>query len=187
MKALALPLECDPDDFSLVAPARIVDDCTAALSHKERLTNHVVLALYRRRADAFFQLQQFSRAKLDYDEALKLDPKYPETRLRRAEVVGCESLAASIAEIQAILKDEPRFARAYADLGTIALQQGDATKSVELETKALSIEAQLSQPYGVRSEAYLRLGKLEEALHDVDTYIQIHPFAAFTEVPEAPQ
>jgi tetratricopeptide (TPR) repeat protein len=177
-------MECGSGDFGIVAPEKIADACSELLAHKDQLPGETVFTLYERRADAYFHLKRYALATKDYDEALKLRPKDSRTRLSRAQILARESTKASTGEIEEILRDDPNFAPAYMTLAALKLGENDPEKSVDLATKAIAIDKRLPEAYAARALGYMAMDKLELALGDMNTCIELRPFSSFREPPE---
>jgi tetratricopeptide (TPR) repeat protein len=95
-----------------------------------------------------------------------------------------DSPKAALAEVTAILKEDPSFAPGYRLLAVMALNENKPEKAVELATKAIARDEKFAEALVVRAIAYERLNRLQEALGDLNTSLELRPFSTFVEPPD---
>lgn len=69
----------------------------------------------------------------------------------------------------------PNLAGAFSNLALIHYKQTNYDKSLELSTKAISLNPEQSQAYNIRAQSYVQLGKIHEAKADYFKAIELKP------------
>src|SRR5262249_51870151 len=79
-------------------------------------------------------------------------------------------------ELERLLEDSPDFANAWITLAVVSMGKGDFHAGLEKATKAIALGAKGPLAYYTRGAALCRLGKLKEALVDLNHCIELDSF-----------
>lgn len=121
------------------------------------------------RGHALMGLNRLDEANAAFNQALKLAPKSAEARVglgRSAMHAGNYHKAA--ADFDAVLADDPGYIDAWIAHGELAQAQGDLAGAVKAYSTAIDIIPKQIQVRMYRAAANLDMGRLDDALKDVD-------------------
>jgi tetratricopeptide (TPR) repeat protein len=158
-------------------------DYLEALKHYDSAIDPMqpdALALYRRGA-VLDGLGQSDRALKDFNQAIRLDPKYPLAFYGRGILLATRerAYARAIADFDKVLQLEPnnvdaltRRGDAYGQLGDFGHAIGDLDRAVQLAPDDV-------EPYIYRGLVNHRRGKNQLAVADFDTVLKLDPRNVF--------
>ena len=99
-----------------------------------------------------------------YQKSLDLNPDYPNTWLRLAEVLlELNNLPAAQRGYEAALQLQPGMVAAYAGIGTVALRQKNYPRAIEYLSRALDLQPEATQLHYRLAQAYRKTGDIEKA------------------------
>lgn len=133
-----------------------------------------VVELVPESADAHFQLgaalvaiQDFKGAVPELEYAVVKLPRWERARLVLANAYAhTDRLPEAIKQYRDVLEDSPDDYLANLLLGRVLLRSGDAASAVPKLKKAAELQPKASEPHAALSDAYLNLGRNEEAAQE---------------------
>ncbi|MCH8903160.1 MAG: tetratricopeptide repeat protein [Bacteroidetes bacterium] len=142
------------------------------------INNHPLLPIaFNGRGEYYYKQNQFDKAMLDFNEALRLKPTYPEAHYNQGLVYHDEKKneQAYNSYSTAILQKED-FAKAYNNRGTINKILGRIEEGLKDYNQAIALDPDFFEAYNNRGNLSSDLGKYDEALADYNLAIQINPY-----------
>ena len=131
-------------------------------------------AILANRGNAYLDLRRWQKARKDYDEAIKLDPRFVEALLSRALVFrAVDDWDSSLQDCNAAIAIDPTYARAYSERAIAYLyrkQVADAAKDCEA---ALYWQKNVPEIYLVRSRVFCAQGDYQKALGDLNRAVEL--------------
>ncbi len=118
----------------------------------------------------------FDRAFLCVQEALKLDPSLPLGHLQARLLASQPELhAEAIKAYTTLIKAEPAIATYYLERGNLYLENAQYPESLADLSRALEINYLLEEAYFMRGTVYGKLEDFAEALADMQQVLEINP------------
>lgn len=115
--------------------------------------------LKARLGDAYFGTKDIKQATLNYEEAYKLDPEFPEILNKLSTVYLLQSRTADAEKFLGMSAEKnPRDAKVLANLSSVYLSNGKPDKSIAAAKKSLQIQA--------TKEVYITLATAYEVMKD---------------------
>jgi tetratricopeptide (TPR) repeat protein len=131
---------------------------------------------YIQHGQKYYAAGNYDKARLEFRNALQIDPKDPELRFLLGQVAEKTGDArAAFGEYQAALNANPQQADARAALGRLYLYGGVPDKALELAESGLAAEPDNAQFLTVRGAARAQLGNVREALEDAQRAADLAP------------
>lgn len=133
---------------------------------------------YALRAKSFMHRKRYDRAVADADKAISLDPHMALAYVVRGKsgYLGGESSNEQVtSDLKTAVRLDPKIPDGYFSLGVIATVEKDYQRSVDLFSKALTLQPKDSAIFQYRSAAYTLLHKDELAIKDLDMVIKLKP------------
>jgi len=122
---------------------------------------------YLARGDSFSAMQEYDLAILDYDQAIRLNPKYAEAYNNRGYAYYWSNNATqAIADYSQAIELRPNYAYAYNNRGAAYMASGHADQAIRDFDHAIQLQSDFPQAYINRGNAYLRLGCFGLAIAD---------------------
>jgi tetratricopeptide (TPR) repeat protein len=125
-----------------------------------------------RRGALFLQARRYERARLDFDAAIRLDPRYAPAfsgRGRAYHLMGDDDRA--LADCTRAVRLDPRLAEAYCHRAGALCGKGEPGRAVADCDTALRLEPGCALAYSTRARARLLGGDADGALRDGDEAI----------------
>ena len=120
--------------------------------------------LHARLGDALFASKKINEALIAYEDALKIDPKYPAIRVRLATIY---TLSKRLQDAEKVLllaiEQEPQNGEALSNLSALFLANGKAQESIQTAKRALQVKPS-SQVYVTMGAAYETVKDFKNAL-----------------------
>jgi tetratricopeptide (TPR) repeat protein len=128
------------------------------------------------RGDELMRLGRLKEALADFDKALELSPTWSAAHADRAvALVQLGKLDQAKVSLDTALILEADDARVWEGYGVLYLAQDRPADAVDALTRSLALAPGISGTLGKRSIAYEQLGKLPEALADVEAALRDEP------------
>lgn len=136
---------------------------------------------YLQKGEAYFDEQNYDKARIELRNALQIDPKYVEARYlsgRVAEKRG--ELREAVGQYQAAIDENPKFNPARAAMARLYLLGGLPDKATELVDGGLLDEPQNPALLTMRGAIQAQAGRVVPALEDVEASYKLQPIDEFT-------
>jgi tetratricopeptide (TPR) repeat protein len=153
---------------------RQISGCSRALSWMkppaERARIHTL------RGMAFTNKEEFNRAIDDYDQAIRLDPKYLWSWLNRAEAWYRKGeTGRAFADLEEAARLDPNNSRVYSVRASTWWQLGELDKAIADYSEAIRLEPAFSVFYNNRALVWRDKGDYDKAIADYDEAIRRDP------------
>ncbi len=131
---------------------------------------------YHDRGLAKINLGQYSDAVEDYDEAIRLDPKFAVAYTNRGFAKNSlGQYAAAIEDYDEAIRLDPKDAVAYCHRGSAKDSLGEYTAAIEDYDEAIRLDPKDAVTYSDRGHAKNNLGQYAAAMEDCDEAIRLDP------------
>jgi tetratricopeptide (TPR) repeat protein len=131
---------------------------------------------YIQHGQKYYAAGNYDKARLEFRNALQIDPKDAEVRFLLGQVAEKAGDArGAFGEYQASLNANPKQADARAALGRLYLYGGVPDKALELAESGLAAEPDNAQFLTVRGAARAQLGNVPAALQDAQRAVALAP------------
>ena len=147
------------------------DDFTTAESY-----NHRSIDIHIDRAAALYHLQDYDKAKHEYDEILMTEPNNAAAHFGRGlaeENLG--STAEALQDFRKTLDLQSDYAAAFEEMGTIHFAKGDLKNAYDDYTNAIKIAPTVPRFYFNRANALKQDHQIRRAIADYCKAIQLDP------------
>jgi tetratricopeptide (TPR) repeat protein len=175
---LALQVMCSPafaDDADTCVKAA-VDERFAACTRVIAAGQGNLAWAYTNRGDVYLVTGDSDRAIADYDQAIRLDPKYAVAYNNRGSAYqdkGDNDRA--IADHDTAIRLDPTYAHAYRNRGMAYWAKGDNDRAIADYDQAIRLDPKYAVAYNNRGSAYQDKGDNDRAIADHDTAIRLDP------------
>lgn len=156
-------------------PQRTINGCTRLLQ-SGKLTQLDRATAYSNRGSAYVRKHQHDRAIRDYEEAIKLNPKYAVAYFNRGSAyddMGLHNRA--IKNYSKALQINPELASAYVNRGVAYGNKGRYERAIEDFDKAIELNSKDAITYFNRGIAGRRRGKRDKAIADFHKALELEP------------
>ncbi|WP_213742173.1 caspase family protein [Bradyrhizobium sp. dw_411] len=149
--------------------------CTKMLQ-VPKLPPEALSAIYAARGTGFAAKNDFSRAIVDFDEALRLNSKSIAALNNRgaAWLLKGEN-AKAIADLDAAVALDPKNPSIFSARGTLWRQLGEYNKSIADLNEAITLAPKVSQAYNNRALTWKDAGEYDRAIADLNEAIRLNP------------
>lgn len=157
------------DCTDLIDPDRTVKSCTVLIV--EHFGDRCARAMiFNNRAVALSLLGRDEEAIADHDQAIAIDPGYPNAWYNRGHLNARRgNFEKAVADFDHLLKLESGTARAYMMRGYALEKLGAYSRAIADFSAAIALEPGMTASYNNRGVAYRKSGDLPRALADFDT------------------
>ena len=163
--------DCEASD-----PDRSIAGCTRALASGGMRSP---AAAFYNRGIAWADKGEFDRAITDYNEAIRIDPKYASAYHNRANAwKEMGEYDRGIADLDEAIRLSPDAVH-YNSRGFIRIKKGEYDRAIADFTDAIRLNPRFAIPYANRGEAWRLKGDLDRALVDQDRAIALDPKGTF--------
>ncbi len=113
---------------------------------------------------------------VEFDEAVRLDPKYAQAYIDRGLAYSRKGDPdRAIADYNEALRLDPKLAMAYAGRGHAYAKKGDLVRAFADCEEALRLDPKLALAYNSRGHTYARKGDLDRAIADYNEALRLDP------------
>lgn len=129
-----------------------------------------------RKGTAFFKDKKYKESMLEFEKALKINPKFAEAYYGLGYIyASTKSYPEAIAYFNKALEISPNYVEVYDILAYISSVSGDYAQTIEYYQKALKIKKDDLEAYNGLGFAYASLRKNKEAIDYFKEAIKINP------------
>ena len=173
--AAAPPLRADPTGDcqagEALSPATVLAACAEQIA-SGRLNQHDLALAHNRRGIAYQRTRDYGPAVAEYEQAVKISPKYGTGYANLANAARLNGDIARAREaVQTGLRADSNNAFLYSARGLIATHDGAFQDAIADYNRALELKPDYSAAFFNRAEAYSSLGQLDRACADYDAAI----------------
>lgn len=156
-------------------PGLKVTACTRLLSGGG-LSNGDRSFAHHHRGLGYLLQQNFDRAIVEFNEALRADPTNIRSLNSRGNAWrGKGEIDNAIADYEAAIKLDPTFAFPYNGRAAAYYNRGELTKAIEDYSQVIRLDPTLAAPYNNRALAYRDKGDFDRALADAEDALRRDP------------
>jgi Flp pilus assembly protein TadD len=151
----------------VVTVAVLLSGCGGA---KSRLASHM------KRGQDYFQAGDFAKASVEFRNAMQIDPKDPQARVKAAEAAEKQGqLRGAYGLLQSVVEDHPENVEARTALARLLITGGDPKRGQEIIKPALAARPNDAALLALRSAAKSRLNDAAGARADADRALAVDP------------
>jgi len=134
-------------------------------------------AIFLNLGNIYASKAKYEQAILYYNQAIAINPDYPEAYHGRGITYGNEgNLTQAIADISKAIELFPEFAEAYHDRGSIYGSRGEIDNAINDFNQAVTIDPNYTKAYLDRGAMYNNKGDVDQAISDYSKAIEIDPY-----------
>ncbi len=141
-----------------------------------RESRHNLAVAYHSRGLAYYDNGDDDRAIADYNEAIRLDPKFAQAYSSRGLAYDHKGdLGHADPDYNEAIRLDPKFAQAYFNRGNAYYQKGDDDRAIADYSEAIRLDPKYAYAYNNRGTAYDRQGDDDLAIADYSEAIRLDP------------
>jgi serine/threonine protein kinase/tetratricopeptide (TPR) repeat protein len=131
---------------------------------------------FMERGRAAYERKDYDQAITDFNQAIKLDPKFAKAFSNRGNAyMEKDQVDKALADYSRAIELDPKFAIAYNNRGNAYSKQKDYDRAIADYTQAIRFAPQLAQPFYNRGNAYLDKRAYDKAIADYTEALRIEP------------
>jgi lipoprotein NlpI len=147
-------------------PDQVIAGCTAGIE-SGRWSGKELAVAYNNRGGARNMNGDFDDAIEDFDEAIRLDPKYALAFNNRGSAwIGMGDFDHAIGDFNQAIALDPKYALAYNHRGTAWIAKGDLDRAIGDFNEAIRLEPKYAPAYNNRGGAWMAKGDFERSISD---------------------
>lgn len=175
MPALAASPKETADCEQMTNPALKISACTRILQSGNPAKDAKVAALHHR-AVGYLLKQDFDRAIIEFNEALKIDPAYKRSLNSRGNAwKGKGELDLALADYNEAIRVDPAFSFPYNGRASVWYNKGEWDRAIADYSEVIRLDPNLAAPYANRGSAWKAKGELDRALEDQNEALRRDP------------
>jgi lipoprotein NlpI len=152
-----------------------IRSCSVIIA-SDKTSPQVKAAAYDLRGNIFGAKGELSRAVIDYEAAIRLDPNYPHPYVNRGTVWDKRGdFDRAIADYNRAIELDPSYASAYHNRGVAFGHKGELARSIADFDRAIGLDPKSADTYYNRGLAWFRKGDMDRAIADYDQTLQLNP------------
>ncbi|MCZ7564248.1 MAG: tetratricopeptide repeat protein [Burkholderiales bacterium] len=147
--------------------ARVIRGCTAVIEHGKRIGGYPEAWVFVNRALAYEQIGEYRKAIVDYDLAIKLDPKNPVGYMIRGNAyVKLGDFVRGLGDLKHARQIDESDHRIPYNLGVAEESRGNFDAAVSHYSEAIRLKPDFVNGYNNRANVYCRLERVQESMDD---------------------
>lgn len=155
-------------------PKQAIAACTKIINSKKETKEDRAWA-YSNRGVLYDTNGDLDRALADYNEAIRLDPKFADAYRNRGDIwLYRGAYDRAMSDLDAAIRLNPKDDGAYNSRGVAYYFKGDLNSAILEFDQAIKL-ARMALYYSNRGESYIDQGKYEEANSDIASAIELDP------------
>jgi tetratricopeptide (TPR) repeat protein len=161
-----------------VSPEQRRESCTAVIESPGQTRQALVVA-YDNRGIHYSRKGEYDRAIPDFDEAIRLDPKFAQAYNNRGIAYNNKgSYDHAIADFDEAIRLNPKFTLAYYNRGLSYGRKGELNRAIADLDEAIRLNPKYSAAYNARAFVYASMGDYARAIADYDQALTFDPSLA---------
>jgi tetratricopeptide (TPR) repeat protein len=170
---------CENNGYAY-SPDLQINGCTAVIQ-SGRLLGKGLASAFNNRGNAYNDKNDYDRAIADFDQAIRLDPKYAFAYDGRGNAhYSKNDKYRAFADFDKAIQFDPRFAGAYNDRGNVYYDQQEYDRAIADYDQAIRLDPEYAFAYNGRANAYNVKNDFDRAIADYDQAIRLDPKNPFT-------
>lgn len=162
------------DCEQMTNPALKISACTRILQSGP--ANDAKTAAYHHRGVGFLLKQDFDRAIVEFNEALKIDPAYKRSLNSRGNAwKGKGETDLAMADYNEAIRVDPGFSFPYNGRASVWYNKGEWDRAIADYSEVIRLDPGLAAPYANRGTAWKAKGELDRALEDQNEALRRDP------------
>jgi len=172
--ALAASTKDTADCEQMTSPALKISACTRILQSNP--AKDAKTAAFHHRGVGFLLKQDFDRAIVEFNEALKIDPTYKRSLNSRGNAwKGKGELELALADYNEAIRVDPAFSFPYNGRASVWYNKGEWDRAIADYSEVIRLDPGLAAPYANRGSAWKAKGELDRALEDQNEALRRDP------------
>jgi len=161
--------------FPVIGVTLLALACVACSGAQERKVN------YLQKSQAYYDQQNYDKARIELRNALQIDPKYVEARYLSGRVAEKRNeLREAVGQYQVAMDENPKYMPARAAMARLYLLGGLPDKATELVDAGLKDDPQNAALLTVRAGIQAQAGRVVPALEDAEAAYKLTPNDEYT-------
>jgi tetratricopeptide (TPR) repeat protein len=169
---------CGNKDY-VYSPDLQINGCTAVIQSGQ-WSGEGLASAFNNRGGAYNDKKDYDRAIADFDQAIRLDPKYAFAYKNRGTAYyGKNDYDRAFADFGQAIRLDPKYAAAYGDRGNLYDDKKDYDRAIADYDQAIRLDPYLAFAYTSRGDAYGGKKDCDRAIADYDQAIRLAPQYAY--------
>jgi tetratricopeptide (TPR) repeat protein len=173
--ALAASTKGTADCEQMTNPVLKISACTRILQ-SGKPADDAKASAYHHRGVGYLLQQNFDRAIVEFNEALRIDPAYKRSLNSRGNAwKGKGETGLALADYNAAIKVDPGFSFPYNGRAGVWYSRGEWDRAIDDYSEVIRLDPGLAAPYANRGNAWKAKGDLDRAMEDQNEALRRDP------------